>query len=84
MPFAKRTGQSIETREFKVEDVGEWRPARNRTAPECACWLTIHESVGHPTELDRVLGYEANYAGKREPWARSALTTKACLPNAGR
>lgn len=26
-------------------------------------WLTIHESVGHPTELDRVLGYEANFAG---------------------
>src|SRR6202008_4785958 len=26
-------------------------------------WPTIHESVGHPTELDRVLGYEANYAG---------------------
>jgi TldD protein len=26
-------------------------------------WLTIHESVGHPTELDRVVGYEANYAG---------------------
>lgn len=26
-------------------------------------WLTIHESAGHPTELDRVLGYEANYAG---------------------
>jgi TldD protein len=26
-------------------------------------WLTIHESVGHPLELDRVLGYEANYAG---------------------
>jgi TldD protein len=26
-------------------------------------WLTIHESIGHPTELDRVLGYEANYAG---------------------
>ncbi len=26
-------------------------------------YLTIHESVGHPTELDRVLGYEANYAG---------------------
>ena len=25
--------------------------------------LTIHESVGHPTELDRALGYEANYAG---------------------
>ena len=26
-------------------------------------WLTIHESVGHATELDRVLGYEANFAG---------------------
>ncbi len=26
-------------------------------------WLTIHESVGHPTELDRVYGYEANLAG---------------------
>ena len=25
--------------------------------------LTIHESCGHPSELDRVLGYEANYAG---------------------
>ena len=26
-------------------------------------WLTIHESVGHATELDRSLGHEANYAG---------------------
>lgn len=26
-------------------------------------FLTTHESVGHPLELDRVLGYEANYAG---------------------
>ncbi len=26
-------------------------------------WLTIHESIGHPTELDRAEGYEANYAG---------------------
>lgn len=26
-------------------------------------WLTVHESVGHPTELDRALGYEANFAG---------------------
>ncbi|MCE0482864.1 MAG: TldD/PmbA family protein [Methylacidiphilales bacterium] len=26
-------------------------------------WLTIHESVGHPTELDRALGWEANFAG---------------------
>ncbi len=26
-------------------------------------WLTIHESIAHPTELDRIFGYEANYAG---------------------
>ena len=26
-------------------------------------WLTIHESIAHPTELDLALGYEANYAG---------------------
>lgn len=26
-------------------------------------WLTIHESIGHPTELDRAVGLEANYAG---------------------
>ena len=26
-------------------------------------WLTIHESVGHSTELDRALLWEANYAG---------------------
>jgi TldD protein len=26
-------------------------------------WLTIHESIGHATEYDRALGYEAAYAG---------------------
>lgn len=26
-------------------------------------WLTIHESVGHPTELDRIMGLEQNFAG---------------------
>jgi len=26
-------------------------------------WLVIHESIGHATELDRALGYEAAYAG---------------------
>jgi TldD protein len=44
-------------------------------APECPAGITdvvldaeqvtmqLHESVGHPTELDRVLGFEAAYAG---------------------
>jgi TldD protein len=26
-------------------------------------FLTIHESIAHPTELDRILGFEANFAG---------------------
>jgi TldD protein len=26
-------------------------------------WLTIHESIGHPTELDRIFGMEADLAG---------------------
>ena len=26
-------------------------------------WLTVHESIAHPTELDRAFGYESNYAG---------------------
>jgi TldD protein len=26
-------------------------------------WLTIHESIAHPTELDRIMGFEANFAG---------------------
>ncbi|WP_460999422.1 TldD/PmbA family protein [Streptomonospora sediminis] len=26
-------------------------------------WLAIHESIGHATELDRALGYEAAFAG---------------------
>ncbi|MBN1424456.1 TldD/PmbA family protein [Candidatus Fermentibacteria bacterium] len=26
--------------------------------------LTMHESVGHPTELDRILGWESNFAGR--------------------
>lgn len=30
----------------------------------CHLSLTIHESVGHPTELDRVMGYETNFAGR--------------------
>jgi len=31
-------------------------------------FLTIHESIGHPTELDRIMGYEANFAGTSFIW----------------
>jgi TldD protein len=40
-------------------DPGEW----DLVLHPSNLWLTIHESIGHPTELDRALGYEANYAG---------------------
>src|SRR5690349_19990716 len=36
-------------------------------------WLTLHESIGHATELDRALGYEAAYAG-----TSFATTDKLC------
>ncbi len=60
--------------------------------------LQIHESVGHPIELDRVLGQEANFAGTSfltldqlnklryasddRGWGRLPTTTKACRRNA--
>ena len=43
------------------------RRSRRASRTSCSCrptWhSTIHESIGHSTELDRALGYEANYAG---------------------
>ncbi|MFW6083770.1 MAG: TldD/PmbA family protein [Gemmatimonadota bacterium] len=40
-------------------DAGDW----DLVLHPSHLWLTLHESIGHPTELDRALGYEANYAG---------------------
>jgi TldD protein len=42
-------------------------------------WLTIHESIGHPTELDRALGYEANYAGTSFLFPPEAVLNKTRL-----
>ena len=43
----------------KSVEAGQWDLILDPTN----LWLTIHESIGHPTELDRVMGEEANYAG---------------------
>ena len=43
-------------------------------------WLTIHESIGHATELDRALGYEANYAGHVVRDVRQAQHAPVRLP----
>jgi len=52
-------GQAKEKHTAKSVEAGKYDLVLDPTN----LWLTIHESVGHPTELDRVLGYEANYAG---------------------
>jgi TldD protein len=51
--------QAREKQKAKSVEAGKW----DLVLDPSHVWLTIHESVGHPLELDRVLGYEANYAG---------------------
>jgi TldD protein len=46
---------------LKAKSVPEGR--RDLILDPAHLWLTIHETCGHPTELDRALGFEANYAG---------------------
>ncbi|MBH0210067.1 MAG: TldD/PmbA family protein [Nitrospira sp.] len=51
--------QAVEKVKAPVVDAGQYDLVLD---PEHLS-LTIHESCGHPSELDRALGYEANYAG---------------------
>lgn len=51
--------QAEEKRRAKSVDGGKFDLVLDPTN----LYLTIHESTGHPSELDRVLGYEANFAG---------------------
>jgi TldD protein len=51
--------QAVQKLGGKSVDVGRYDLVLHPTH----LWLTIHESIAHPTELDRALGYEANYAG---------------------
>lgn len=53
------TQQAIEKHKAKSIDPGKYDLVIDPTN----LYLTIHESAGHPSELDRVLGYEANFAG---------------------
>ena len=57
---ARKWGEeAAEKLKAKPVDVGRYDLVLHPTH----LWLTIHESIGHPTELDRAMGYEANYAG---------------------
>jgi TldD protein len=51
--------EAVEKLKAKSVDVGRY----DLVLHPSHLWLTIHESVAHPTELDRAMGYEANYAG---------------------
>jgi TldD protein len=55
----KWAGEAVEKLGAKSVDVGRYDLVLHPTH----LWLTIHESIAHPTELDRAMGYEANYAG---------------------
>ncbi len=62
-PYAEEAAQAAEEAVQKLSarpvDPGQYDLVLHPTN----LWLTIHESCGHPTELDRALGYEANFAG---------------------
>ena len=55
----KWASEAVEKLSAKSVDVGRY----DLVLHPSHLWLTIHESVAHPTELDRAMGYEANYAG---------------------
>jgi TldD protein len=57
---AKEWGeQAVEKIKAKPVEVGRY----DLVLHPSTLWLPIHESIGHPTELDRADGYEANFAG---------------------
>lgn len=55
----KWANEAVQKLSAKSVDVGRYDLVLHPTH----LWLTIHESVAHPTELDRAEGFEANYAG---------------------
>ncbi|MDQ6831283.1 MAG: TldD/PmbA family protein [Gemmatimonadota bacterium] len=55
----KWANEAVQKLSAKPVDVGRYDLVLDPTH----LWLTLHESCAHPTELDRALGYEANYAG---------------------
>ncbi len=55
----KWASEAVEKLSAKSVEVGRYDLILHPTH----LWLTIHESIAHPTELDRVYGYEANFAG---------------------
>ncbi len=61
--FESEIETSVEHAKMKLKAPGVTPAKRDIIVHPTNLGLTIHESCGHPTELDRALGYEANYAG---------------------
>jgi TldD protein len=62
-PLVEEAGQAAEQCKQKLAAKSVEPGKRDLILSPEHMWLTIHESVGHATELDRALGYEANFAG---------------------
>ena len=62
-PFEREIETAVEHARLKLSAPSVEAGKRDLIIHPSNLWLTIHESCGHPTELDRALGYEANYAG---------------------
>lgn len=62
-PFMEEVEKATEYAKMKLKAPSVEPGKRDLIIHPSNLWLTIHESCGHPTELDRALGYEANYAG---------------------
>ena len=64
MPSLTRNARKLaEEAAEKLKAPGVTPGKRDLVLAPSNLWLTIHESVGHPTELDRAMGHEANMAG---------------------
>lgn len=62
-PYKEEIGQAAEEALEKISAVSVKPGKYDLILHPTHLWLTIHESIGHPTELDRIMGYEANFAG---------------------
>ncbi len=62
-PFESEIEEAVEIAKMKLKAPSVEPGKRDLIIHGNNLFLTIHESCGHPTELDRALGYEANYAG---------------------
>lgn len=63
LPFETEIGTAVESAKMKLNAATVTPGKKDLIIHGNNLYLTIHESCGHPTELDRALGYEANYAG---------------------